>query len=560
MAKISQKLLRMQELKERNFINSLNGSDVIADPCNTIQLDKVSDKVNMFYTISYSDCGNIIGELTNTNSLLSNFLNAYETVEEKVQASLKVFKDFGKNPIKGKRYSIDGKSALLSGVNVLTNQGFETNCITVNSNKADKFLEILSQLDINCLTTEDFDLIEKDMDSIARTQEFAIDVAKDKTIKLVDTRTWLRDGTKEALKGFDTFDNIKLITDENGEYDIVQKEEKVAEFFINTKFSNIRQVMIDTTKEFFNTEFKALLETATLKTDPYMDAYNNYPYITHQIKAALGTFISFKIENSFLDYLEYKKAIKNFAEITRNTIYNIFLSYKINNPVIISKTTAAICRKFFTDNLFREVMPFEFLKLNGVTANYHIVEEVTPFYVDNEWLENNIGKDDITLVNGEYIEDGVIRIKVSRKYNECVVSILDNKKIGIQEKLLAPAITNEIIVPFSPIEDNTEDVLNEEYDITNKELLFYPTDNSIAEELSSTDIELGKFQQRDYALNPGLALTLINKSISLDEKAINNAEAFVFLKSQDKVKIMVTKVIELGKEEYRHKYAIVKAL
>ena len=205
-------------------------------------------------------------------------------------------------------------------------------------------------------------------------------------------------------------------------------------------------------------------------------------------------------------------------------------------------------------------MPFEFLKLNGVTANYHIVEEVTPFYVDNEWLENNIGKDDITLVNGEYIEDGVIRIKVSRKYNECVVSILDNKKIGIQEKLLAPAITNEIIVPFSPIEDNTEDVLNEEYDITNKELLFYPTDNSIAEELSSTDIELGKFQQRDYALNPGLALTLINKSISLDEKAINNAEAFVFLKSQDKVKIMVTKVIELGKEEYRHKYAIVKAL
>ena len=112
--KKSKSLLRIANNGQEKMYNYLSGIDVdstygadnvkyILEMQGDIDWSRISDKTNALFSIGYSDQGNIIGILTNTNALLQDML-IYSSLEEaKINLQTVLTLGVGSKKIIGKR-------------------------------------------------------------------------------------------------------------------------------------------------------------------------------------------------------------------------------------------------------------------------------------------------------------------------------------------------------------------------------------------------------------------------------------------------------------------------
>lgn len=150
----------------------------LVDKNGMLDLSKVVNVLRTFSIVGYV-CGSEVGKNTKGTDLSKTIA---------VGSDLKVFKAVSnKNVGNGNRYVTEtGESPVFQeGVNVIkaeTLMGFANVLYKVSYHELNRFIEILSRIDMSAVTEEDIAMIRRDMDIIGRAlQEIAIDAAKDKS-------------------------------------------------------------------------------------------------------------------------------------------------------------------------------------------------------------------------------------------------------------------------------------------------------------------------------------------------------------------------------------------
>ena len=462
--------------------------------------NRITDKTNALFSIGYSDQGNIIGLLTNANALLQDMLiySPLEVAKHNLTDVLNL--EVGTNKIIGRRYTVDGKSPLTYSLPIATQSHYKTMGIVIHKEHTDKFKEILKSLDVDVLTKEDMILIAKDLGFISRTQELAIDVAKDKTIEIVDTSEWVANGVKPAKywlakqdndAGWYAKDNINDIIKarkENAElpnFDIIPDipqnvAERVKEVVI-TSDALAREVLAEATKDYFNNNFKEML-LYSKETSLYSKAKftaEEKTELRKAIKQVLFAYRGYMIDNIPDDNINkadkdtammIRKASREktiaFAEICRNTIYKLGRTLGYNDYVISLTALGTDLLDVSKDEgkYFRAVMPEEFKKLYAAGKQATFNEPL--FYVD-EFVKDDIDDEieyTVNFVKGQaFDKNGIMIAKASYKYNaENATIIFDNGRYYAQtkSKVELPPVGDEVLVQVENMKKSTIEEIN----------------------------------------------------------------------------------------------------
>lgn len=606
-------LTKMKEAGEKKMYNYLSGIDPdssysaenvknIMTLNGDIDWNKVEDKSNALFSIGYSEQGNIIGILTNANALLQDML-VYCSLKEAKSNLREVLKiNVGCKSILGKRYAVDGKSPLSFALPVITSGRYKTFAIVIHNKHADKFISILETIDIDALTEEDMDLLAKDISFISRTQELAIDVAKDKTIQIVDTSQWLNMGIKPAnywlskqnnSEGWFATDNLSDIIKAKRNNDIFPdfKIEKMPEEKITTKVNKevitsesiSREILKKSIEDYYNNIYKDMLtfsQETSLSIEAKAAALASKE-LSLAIKPIIMAYRSYMIDNipkgvddeetmMFLRKISKEKT-ERFANVCRNTIYHLGnmagRSYKDTAMIAYGTDLTEVSKN--EGKFFRAIMPEEFkiLYSNSKTA----ITKEKLFYVD-ELTEDSIDEGEeiiVDFINGSaHDEDGILIARASYKFNATGCKLVFDetsghfyaeKEIGIE----LPIIGADILV--------RADYLREDFIEEKGRVLFTPKSPSnynllfSEDELSGEKILQGNLGFRGY-LDTLTKLMLLNNStmyakyvkghIEEVENIINNYEnilAYNLIKE-----IEIVDVLTVSKNsEYEAQYLIV---
>ena len=606
-------LTKMKAAGEKKMYNYLSGLDPDSSYSSenvknimalngNINWDKVQDPSNALFSIGYSEQGNIIGILTNANALLQDML-VYCSLDEAKKNLREVLSiNVGSKAILGKRYAVNGKSPLSFALPVITRGGYKTFAVVIHNKHADKFISILETIDIDALTAEDMDLLAKDISFISRTQELAIDVAKDKTIQIVDTSTWLNLGIKPAnywmskqnnQEGWFANENLADIIKAKKNSDIMPdfKIEKMPEEKITTKVTKevvtsesiAREVLKKATEDYFNNVYKDMLtfsQETSLNIECKSKALANKD-LALAIKPVIMAYRSYMIDNiprgvqdeetmMFLRKIS-KENTEKFANICRNTIYHLgkMAGYNYKDIAMIAYGVDLIEVSKDEGKFFRAIMPEEFKLLYSNNKTATTREKL--FYIDEiteEMIDEGV-EIVVDFVNGSaHDENGVLIARTSYKYNATNCKLVFDevsgyfyaeKEVGIE----LPVIGKDILVRTESL---SEEILESKGTVkyttkspSNHNLLF------AVDELSKEKVLHGHFGYRGY-LDIVTKLTLLNNAMLHDkytkglieevESILNNYENMV---AYNLIKdINIVDVVEINKDsEYYAQYAIV---
>lgn len=458
-SKVINKMKQEGEMKMYSYLSGIDpdssytGDNVksIMTLSGDIKWENIEDPSNALFNIGYSEQGNIIGILTNANALLQDMLLycSLEDAKENLKEVLSI--EVGSKAILGKRYAVNGKSPLTFALPVITAGGYKSYAVVIHNRHADEFIRIMESIDIDALTEEDMLLIAKDISFISRTQELAIDVAKDKTIQIVDTSQWLNMGIKSAnywlaqdkkIGDWNAKDNLyqiinakktgELMPEFAIEEDIPEETKMKVRKEVVTSESISREVLRRAVEDYYNNHYKEMLlyskETELNITCKAMAEQNKE--FAQAIKQVLSAYRSYMIDNmprniedeetAILLRKIYKEKTEAFASICRNTIYHLGLKagYGFKDIAMIAYGTDLKEVSKDEGKFFRAVMPEEFKKLyaNGKTATsrekLYFVDEL----VEDDILDGLTIKVDFT--NGSaYDKDGILIARASYKFN-----------------------------------------------------------------------------------------------------------------------------------------------
>lgn len=458
-SKVINKMKQEGEMKMYSYLSGIDpdssytGDNVksIMTLSGDIKWENIEDPSNALFNIGYSEQGNIIGILTNANALLQDMLLycSLEDAKENLKEVLSI--EVGSKAILGKRYAVNGKSPLTFALPVITAGGYKSYAVVIHNRHADEFIRIMESIDIDSLTEEDMLLIAKDISFISRTQELAIDVAKDKTIQIVDTSQWLNMGIKSAnywlaqdkkIGDWNAKDNLyqiinakktgELMPEFAIEKNIPEETKMKVRKEVVTSESISREVLRRAVEDYYNNHYKEMLlyskETELNITCKAMAEQNKE--FAQAIKQVLSAYRSYMIDNmprniedeetAILLRKIYKEKTEAFASICRNTIYHLGLKagYGFKDIAMIAYGTDLKEVSKDEGKFFRAVMPEEFKKLyaQGKTATsrekLYFVDEL----VEDDILDGLTIKVDFT--NGSaYDKDGVLIARASYKFN-----------------------------------------------------------------------------------------------------------------------------------------------
>lgn len=606
-------LTRMREEGKKNMYNYLSGNDPdssytaenvknIMTITGNIDWNEIEDKTNALFSIGYSEQGNIIGILTNANALLQDMLIycSLEEAKENLKEVLKI--NVGCKSILGKRYAVNGQSPLSFSLPVITQGGYKTYAIVIHNKHADKFTELLETIDIDALTKEDMKVLANDISFISRTQELAIDVAKDKTIEIVDTSQWLNMGVKPAnywlskqdnAEGWFATDNLADIINckKNSELLPAFKIEKMPDSKINKKVTKevvtsesiSRKVLKKAIEDYFNTDYKRMLTYAKetpLNVQAKSAALANKD-LAIAIKPVLMAYRSYMIDNipQAVDDIETamflrkisKEKTDRFAAVCRNTIYHLGnmagCSYKETAMIAYGTDLTEVSKN--EGKFFRAIMPEEFKIL--YSENKTAVNKEKLFYVD-ELTEDLIDEGEeviVDFINGSaYDKDGVLIARTSYKFNAtgCKLTFDETsgyfyaeQEIGINlpvigadilvitENLSEDIIRDKGTVKFTVKSPNNYNLLYTEDDLTNEKILH------------------GHFGYKGY-LDTLTKLTLLNNAeLHVKYRKGLKEEVESILNNYDKVlsynlikEVKIVDVVTTNKDnQYESQYAII---
>lgn len=519
--KQSNVLEKMQKAGEERMYNYLSGIDpdssytndnvkTILNMAGKLEWSKVEDPSNALFNIGYSEQGNIIGILTNANALLQDMLLYCLLDEAKENLKQVLSIEVGSRAIVGKRYAVNGKSPLTFSLPVVTLGGYKTLGVVIHNKHADAFIKIMETIDIDALTREDMVLIAKDISFISRTQELAIDVAKDKTIEIVDTSTWLNRGIKPAnywlskqklaADGWYAKENLSDIILAKKTGDLIPKFEitknipadvkaKVARE-VTTSESIAREALKAATEDYFNNVYKDMLsysqETELNITCKAMAM--KHPDLTSAYKEVLSAYRGYMIDNipknpddaetASLVRKIVKEKLDRMAELCRNTIYHIGLKAGYDYKTIAMVAYGADLTEISKDEgkYFRAIMPEEFKKLYAQGRTEKTRERL--FYVD-ELTQDDIDDGEsivVDFVNGKAIKDDILIAKASYKFNakNCLLVFDENDGQFYAEQEEGIALSdfgNEVLIRLSGVSDGQIEDVNES---NIKELVYVP--------------------------------------------------------------------------------------
>ena len=613
--KKSKCLTRIAENGQTKMYQYLSGADAdstytaqnikyIMELHGDIDWSKIDDKTNALFSIGYSDQGNIIGLLTNTNALLQDML-VYSPLEE-AKANLKeVLKlEIGTESIIGKRYAVNGESPLTFSLPVVTKGNYKTLAVVIHREHAEQFKKILKTIDIDALTKEDMVLIAKDFGFISRTQELAIDVAKDKTIEIVDTSEWVNNGIKSKNhwlskqnndEGWYAKDNLFEIINakkENKpmpEFNIIKDlpEEVAIKIMkeVTTSESLAREVLAQATKDYFNNNYKEMLlysQETPLNQKAKSMALEN-PELTSAIKQVIMAYRSYMIDNIprdittdkdtaiFLRKLSKEKTA-DFASICRNTIYKLGRALKLNDYKIslIAYGTDLLEVSKEEGKFFRAIMPEEFKKLYAA-GNTSISREPL-FYVD-EFIKDDIDDEIEVIVDFKegraFDSQGIQIAKASHKYNATNAKIVfENGRYyaEIKEGVELPPVGDEVLVRV----ENVSKVHLEEMNTGLLEIDYTPKSPNNQNLLFTTDCN-NKVVYGSVGYKTSLPLcyklmllqnnTLFNMAASNQFDAINTIlnsfEKVTKFNLMSKIKINRVEIVNAG-GDFEAQYVIIK--
>lgn len=510
--KESKSLLRIAKNGQQKMYEYLSGADAnstytaqnikyIMELHGDIEWDKIDDKTNALFSIGYSDQGNIIGLLTNTNALLQDML-IYCSLEQAKENLKKVLQiPVGTKSMLGQRYAVNGQSPLTFSLPVITQGNYKTLAIVIHREHAEKFKEIMKTIDIDALTKEDMVLIAKDLGFISRTQELAIDVAKDKTIEIVDTSEWVNNGIKpknywlSKTSGYDDWfakDNLneiviakkenKTMPSFNITEDIPEEIAEKVNYVVDTSESLAREVLLQAVKDYYNNNYKEMLlysqETPLNQRAKEMALSNKA--LSASIKQILMAYRGYMIDNipkedisdkdtaMFLRKISKKKT-SEFAEICRNTIYKLGRTIGLNDLTIslIALGTDLIEVSVDEGKYFRAIMPEEFKKLYAQGKKATTREDL--FFVD-DFIKDMI--DDgaeyvVDFKDGKaFDQDGILIAKASYKYNSINAKIIFEENTGryyaeTEEGVSLPPVGNKVLLRVENISKENIDYINE---------------------------------------------------------------------------------------------------
>lgn len=567
-----------------------------------IDWSKIEDPSNALFSIGYSEQGNIIGILTNANALLQDML-VYCSLEEAKSNLREVLSiEVGSKAILGKRYAVNGQSPLTFALPVITRGGYKTFAVVIHNKHAEKFISILETIDVDSLTAEDMDLLAKDISFISRTQELAIDVAKDKTIQIVDTSSWLNMGIKPAnywmakqdnQEGWFANENLGDIIKAKKSSDIMPEfaitkmpDEKITTKVFKevvTSESIAREVLKKATEDYFNNVYKDMLtfsQETSLNIECKSKARANKD-LALAIKPVIMAYRSYMIDNipqgsqdeetMMLLRKISRENTERFASICRNTIYHLgkMAGYNYKDIAMIAYGVDLTEISKDEGKFFRAIMPEEFKLLYSDNKTATIKKKL--FYIDE--ITEDLIDDGVEIiadfVNGSaYDENGVLIARTSYKYNAtgCKLTFDETsgyfyaeKEVGIE----LPVIGKDILVRVDSL---SEEMLNDKGAI--KYVTKSPNNQNVlftVDELSDEKILHGNFGYRGY-LDIVTQLTLLNNAmlhkkyiegcVEEIDNILNNYENIV---AYNLIKdINIVDVIETNKDsEYYAQYAIV---
>lgn len=450
-----------------------------------IDWNRIEDKTNALFNIGYSDQGNIIGLLTNTNAMLQDML-VYSPLEEAKKNLKDVLQiPVGTQSILGKRYAVNGESPLTFSLPVVTQGSYRTLAVVIHREHAEQFKEILKTIDMDALTKEDMLLIAKDFGFISRTQELAIDVAKDKTIEIVDTSEWVNTGIKSKLYWLGKQDNEAgwYAKDNLNEIIKAKKENKPLPKFtikkdipenvtskvvkeVITSETISRRALTQAVADYFNDNYSEMLMYAqeTSLNAKAKSSATTHKELSTAIKQVLMAYRSYMIDNipdrqdlsdketSMLINKISREKTTAFANICRNTIYALGRALGYNDYIISLTAYGTDLTEVSKEEgkYFRAIMPEEFKKLYAGGKKTTIRE--TLFYVD-EFVKDDI--DDgievvVSFFDGKaFDKDGILIAKASHKYNTDNAKIIyENGKYyaEVEKGVSLPAVGDEILV------------------------------------------------------------------------------------------------------------------
>ena len=606
-------LNKMKSEGEQRMYNYLSGNDPdssytgdnvksIMTLSGDITWEKVEDPSNALFNIGYSEQGNIIGILTNANALLQDMLLYCSLDEAKENLKEVLSIGVGTKAILGKRYAVNGASPLTFALPVITSGGYKSYAVVIHNRHADEFIKIMESLDIDALTQEDMLLIAKDISFISRTQELAIDVAKDKTIQIVDTSQWLSMGIKpvnywlaqdKKIGDWNAQDNLyqiissKKAGSEMPEFKIeecIPEETKMkVRKEVITSESISREVLKKAVEDYYNNEYKEMLlysqETELNITSKAMAEQNKE--LTQAIKQVLNAYRSYMIENMPRNVADeetaillrkiYKEKTEAFANICRNTIYHLGLKagYGFKDIAMIAYGTDLKEVSKDEGKFFRAIMPEEFKKLysNGKTATskekLYFVDELTEDAIfDGEEVK-------AAFVNGQAFDaDGILIARASYKFNakETTITYDDvtgcfyaEQELGIE----LPQFGNEVLTRINLMADK-EVIEGNSFKYTtrtanNSNILF------MFDEETGQDIVMGNFGYYGTLTVVEQAMLLRQNKISQELKNKNFDGVKTVLNDYNRIKnvnlaveLNIKEIMTVNKDsEYEANYAIV---
>ena len=606
-------LNKMKSEGEQRMYNYLSGNDPdssytgdnvksIMTLSGDIAWEKVEDPSNALFNIGYSEQGNIIGILTNANALLQDMLLYCSLDEAKENLKEVLSIGVGTKAILGKRYAVNGASPLTFALPVITSGGYKSYAVVIHNRHADEFIKIMESLDIDALTQEDMLLIAKDISFISRTQELAIDVAKDKTIQIVDTSQWLSMGIKpvnywlaqdKKIGDWNAQDNLyqiissKKAGSEMPEFKIeecIPEETKMkVRKEVITSESISREVLKKAVEDYYNNEYKEMLlysqETELNITSKAMAEQNKE--LTQAIKQVLNAYRSYMIENMPRNVADeetaillrkiYKEKTEAFANICRNTIYHLGLKagYGFKDIAMIAYGTDLKEVSKDEGKFFRAIMPEEFKKLysNGKTATskekLYFVDELTEDAIfDGEEVK-------AAFVNGQAFDaDGILIARASYKFNakETTITYDDvtgcfyaEQELGIE----LPQFGNEVLTRINLMADK-EVIEGNSFKYTtrtanNSNILF------MFDEETGQDIVMGNFGYYGTLTVVEQAMLLRQNKISQELKNKNFDGVKTVLNDYNRIKnvnlaveLNIKEIMTVNKDsEYEANYAIV---
>ena len=568
-----------------------------------IKWEKVEDPSNALFSIGYSEQGNIIGILTNANALLQDMLLycSLEEAKENLKEVLAI--EVGSKAIMGKRYAVNGASPLTFALPVITSGGYKSYAVVIHNRYADEFIKIMESLDIDSLTKEDMLLIAKDISFISRTQELAIDVAKDKTIQIVDTSQWLKMGVKpknywlaqdKKLGDWLAKDNLyqiinakktgELMPDFAIEENIPEETKMKVSKEVVTSESISREVLRRAVEDYYNNHYKEMLlysqETELNITCKAMAEQNKE--LTQAFKQVLNAYRSFMIENMPRNVEDdetatllrkiYKEKTEAFANICRNTIYHLGLKAGYDFKSIAMIAYGADLKEVSKDEgkFFRAVMPEEFKKLyaQGKTSisreRLYFVDELT----EDDILDGEVVK--AKFVNGQaFDKDGVLIARASYKFNAEDTTIVFDEVSGhfFAEQELGinlPEFGNEVLVRINLMADKEvleNNTLRFTTKTANNSNVLYMFDEETGENLTMANFgyygNLTVIEQAMLLRNNKVSSELKNRNFEGVKAVLSNYETMK--KTKLSAELEISEIMTISKDsEYEANYAVIK--